>query len=98
MKLSYGIFSDVTPVMMVSATATYGVGLLTYIVLGFCNLFGIECVLYNRKVEAANRSATQYLIQKAEQGGADGIMGIQYQLHGLTVLMYGVAYKGKSNM
>ena len=92
MELSYTSIPNVTPVKMVSATSTYGVGLLTYIVMGFCAVFGIECSLYNKKVEKAKAAATSELIFKASAANADGIMQIQYQLSGLTILMYGVAY------
>ena len=93
MKLSYTTIPCVTPVKMVSATSSYGIGLWTYIVTSFCHLFGVECSLYNKKVEKAKLAATNVLIQKATAAEADGIMQIQYQLSGLTILMYGIAYK-----
>lgn len=92
MYLTYESLSGVRPVTMISATATYGIGLLTAISMAFCNLLGVECELYNQKIEKAKVSATGKLVAKAQAANATGIMSIGYQIHGTTVFMYGVAY------
>ena len=49
--------SDVCELVVVSAASTYGIGLLTYIVYGFCNVFGLECKMYSEKIERAKEAA-----------------------------------------
>lgn len=97
MELSYTSIPDVTPIKMISATSTYGIGLLTSIAMFFCNIFGLECTAYNNKIGKAKISATDELINKAKYAKADGIMQIQYQVSGLTVFMYGIAYKNNTD-
>ena len=84
--------TEVTPIQRVTATSTYGIGLLTAIVLWFCNIFGCECDMYNVKVEKAEKTATQLLENYAYSLGATGIMDVSYQVHGTTVFVSGTAY------
>ena len=89
--------TGVTPVGKVTATATYGIGLLTGIVLAFCNLFGCECEMYTNKVEKAEYAATVLLKTYADNLGADGVMDIRYQVYGTTVFISGTAYKQEAS-
>lgn len=93
MILSFSYLDDVKHIKMVSAVSTYGIGFLTYIVFGFCQLFGVECKMYDDKIEKAKLSATAKMIEKAKLTGADGIMNVKIQMHGTTILMYGIAFK-----
>lgn len=49
MNFSSCNIDGVKQIKMVSASATYGIGFLTAIVLGFCNTFGIQCKMYDKK-------------------------------------------------
>ena len=93
MNLSFAHIENVEHIKMLSASSTFGVGLLTSIVFYFCNLFGMECEMYDKKIEKAKSSAALKLIGKASEVGAAGIMDVQFQIHGTTVFMYGIAYK-----
>ena len=46
MKLYTNTLPNVTPIKMLTATATYGTGFLTSIVKVFCELFGTKCDMY----------------------------------------------------
>lgn len=92
MNISFAFLYNVKHIKMVSATATYGIGFLTYIVLGFCHLFGVECKMYDEKIEKAKSSAAVKLTDKAKAAGATGIMDVKFQMHGTTIFMYGIAY------
>ena len=92
MELYTHTLTNVTPIEKVTATSTYGIGFLTWIVLGFCNLLGCECEMYNNKVEKAEEAATLLLKAYANNLGAAGIMDVRYQIHGTTVFMSGTAY------
>ncbi len=93
MKLTTTTLSNVEEIKLLSATSTFGIGFLTSIVWSFCHLFGMECNMFNEKIEKAKNAAANKLIEKAEQVEADGIMGLRFQITGLTVFIYGVAYK-----
>ena len=93
MNLSFAHIENVEHIKMLSASSTYGLGLLTAIVFWLCNLFGVECDLYDEKIEKAKSSAALKLIGKASEAGAAGIMDVQFQITGTTVFMYGIAYK-----
>ena len=92
MELYTHTLTDVTPMEKVTATSTYGIGFLTWIVLCFCNLIGCECEMYNNKVEKAENAATRLLKAYADNLGATGIMDVHYQVHGTTVVVSGTAY------
>ena len=92
MNFSFAHISDVQHIKMISASSTYGIGFLTAIVFGFCNLFGIECGMYDRKIEKAKFSAASKLMDKAKAAGATGVMDVQFQIYGTTIFMYGIAY------
>ena len=95
MKLSFGYIENVKQVKLVSGVTTYGIGLLTYIITSFCHLFGTECSQYDEKINNAKNSAITKMIEKAKQFDADGIMDIHIQMHGLSVMVYGIAYAEK---
>ncbi|MBR6514213.1 MAG: heavy metal-binding domain-containing protein [Clostridia bacterium] len=96
MNLTSSHLDNVEELKLVTATSTYGLGLLTHIVYGFCNIFGLECNMYKEKIEKAQESATEQLIQRATYlSRPDGIMNISYQVSGMTVFVSGVAYKLK---
>ena len=85
--------TNVTAIETIAASATYGIGLLTSIVLAFCNLFGIKCNMYTDKLDRAEREATEQLIEQAKRLNADGVMDAHCQVDNLTFLIYGTAYK-----
>ena len=93
MKLYTNTLQNVTPIKMLTATATYGIGGLTAIVLFFCNLFGIKCDMYTNKLDKAEDEATEYLKLYAKNIGADGVMDVRCQIDGLTFFICGTAYK-----
>ena len=93
MDLSFAHVENVEHIKMLTTSSTYGVGFLTAIVHCFCNLLGIECKMYDRKIEKAKSSAVSKLIAKASIIDAKGIMDIQIQIHDTTVFLYGIAYK-----
>ena len=78
---------------MLTATATYGTGIITAIVKSFCDFFGIKCDMYTNKLDKAEDKATEYLKLYAEDIGADGIMDVRCQIDGLTFFICGTAYK-----
>ena len=93
MKLYTHTLSNVTPIKMLSATATFGIGFLTAIVKMFCELFGTKCDMYTNKLDKAEDEATEYLKLYAKDIGADGVMDVRFQIDGLTFFIYGTAYK-----
>lgn len=92
MNISFSHIDNVKHIKMLSASSTYGVGFFTSISVGFCNIFGLECKMYGKKIEKAKSSAACKLIEKAAAIGAMGIMDVQFQITGTTVFMYGIAY------
>ena len=84
---------NVTPVKLVTAKATYGIGFLTYFVGGFCALFGIPYNMYSNKIKKAETLAMQELERSVESIGADGVMDVRCQIDGLSFLVVGTAYK-----
>ena len=93
MKLYTNTLENVTPIKMLTATATYGKGFLTSIVKVFCELFGTKCDMYTNKLDKAEDKATEYLKLYAKDIGADGIMDVRCQIDGLTFFICGTAYK-----
>lgn len=92
MNITASQLSGVTELKMISATSTYGIGFLTGIIKFFCDLSGMECDMYNEKVELAKSAAEEKLKEKALYYGADGVMNVSFQITGLTVMVYGTAY------
>ena len=94
MNITKSQLENVKEVGTISAVSTFGTGLLTAIVTYFIELFGIENNMFVKKIEKAKDSAINKLIVQANAlGEVDGIMGLEYQLSGKTVLAYGIAYK-----
>lgn len=84
---------NAVPVKMVSERSTYGTGFLTLFVSGFCEFFGIPNGLYSKKMMKAEERAVRSLTNQATMLGADGVMDVRYEIHGLSILVYGTAYK-----
>ena len=95
MKLYTNTLENVTPIKMLTATATYGTGFLTSVVKFFCELFGLKCDMYTNKLDKAEDTATEYLRLYAKDIGADGVMDVRCQIDGLTFFICGTAYKEK---
>ena len=95
MIISFSYIENVEHIKMVSCSATYGIGFLTGIVLGFCHLFGTQCGMYDKKIEKAKFSAAAKLMEKAKAAGATGIMNVNFQIHNTTIFASGIAYKEK---
>lgn len=93
MKFTFAHIENTEHIKMLSASSTYGVGFFTAISVWFCNIFGLECKMYGKKIEKAKNSAARILMEKAAALGAAGIMDVQFQVTGTTVLLYGIAYK-----
>ena len=93
MNLALTKVENVQEIKVVTANATYGVGLITSIAATICSLFGLECKMYDKKIEKAKTRAAQKLIAKATEAGADGIMNLNFQIHNLTIFASGTAYK-----
>lgn len=93
MKLTTSTLDNVSEIELITATSTYGIGFITGIVFSFCHLLGWECKRFNRKVESAKESAKAKLIAEAEKLAADGVMNVRFQLSGLSVFVYGTAFK-----
>lgn len=85
--------SNVTPVKLVTAKATYGIGFLTAFVGGFCSLFGIPNNMFTQKLKKAETLAMEELTVNAKAVGADGVMDVRCQIDGLSFLVSGTAYK-----
>ena len=92
MNLSCQSVPNAAPIEIVSASATFGVGLLTGFVYGLSNFFGTECKMYAKKVTKATDSATKKLVKAATKLNAAGIMDVRYEVHGMSVFVYGTAY------
>ena len=93
MELHTISFSDVTPLKLVTAKATYGIGFLTAFVGGFCAFFGIPNNMYSKKIKKAETLAMQELERNVKLIGADGVMDVRCQIDGLSFLITGTAYK-----
>ena len=92
-KITYSTVDNVKELGLISASSTWGIGLIGLISLLFCHLCGIECHDVNLKIERAKRKAESELVEEAKMFHANGIMNVHYELSGTTVLVYGVAYK-----
>ena len=57
MEIYTATIPEATPVRMITAKASYGVGFLTSIAGVFCSLFGICNGMYTKKIEAAEAEA-----------------------------------------
>ena len=84
---------NVTPVKLITAHATYGIGFLTAFVGGFCSLFGLPNNMFTDKLERAEALAMVKLEETAKSVRADGVMDVRCQVDGLTFLISGTAYK-----
>ncbi len=91
MKLSCTSIDGFRQIKMISAHATYGIGLFTGMFFLFSNLFGVRCDTYDEKIDIAKDLAIDRLISKAQSIGATGVMDIHFQIHGTTVFVYGIA-------
>ena len=83
---------NVTPIELVTAKASYGIGLLTYIISSFCALFGVSNSMFTEKMEKAEALAMEKLAAKAKILGASGVMDVRCQIDGLSFLVSGTAY------
>ena len=93
MDLHFCMVPNAKHLKTISASSTYGIGLLTSIAQAICNLFGLECAMYDDKIEKAKNSAAKKLIKKAQEVNAVGIMDIKIEMYRTTILMYGIAYQ-----
>ena len=93
MKLYTNTLENVTPIKMLTASATYGIGFLTLIVKAVCDFLGCKCDMYTNKLDKAEDTATEYLTLYAKDIGADGVMDVRCQIDGLTFFICGTAFK-----
>ena len=93
MNITSSSVEGATEIKMITAVTTCGIGFFTLIAFSFCNLFGIECQMYDRKIDKAKKLTASKLITKAKEAGATGIMNVRLQVDRTTVHMYGMAYK-----
>lgn len=95
MTITVSQLENKTEIKTLTATVSFGMGLITAIVYSFCMLFGLECAMLSHKIDKAKNAASQLILDKAKSIGADGVMNVRFVISGLTVLMYGTAYKNK---
>jgi uncharacterized protein YbjQ (UPF0145 family) len=93
MKIITSNLPDMMPIGFVSSRSTYGTGLLTMFIGTFCEFFGIPYGMYSKKMEKAENRAMEALEKKAESLGADGVMDVRCEIHALSIMVYGTAYK-----
>ena len=93
MEIYTATIPEVTPVCMITAKASYGVGFLTSIAGVFCSLLGICNDMYTKKMEAVEAEAMAKLSAKAIELKCDGVMDVRCQIDRLSFLVYGTAYK-----
>jgi len=93
MYITTSNIENATQLKMVTAVTTYGVGIITLFIFSFCHFFGIECQMYDNKIEKAKATTAEKIVEKAKEAGATGIMDLRIQIDKSTVLMYGTAYK-----
>ena len=93
MALYTSSIPNAIPMQIVTERSTYGTGFLTLFLSGFCEFFGIPNGLYSRKMEKAESRAMKSLNDKATRIGADGVMDVRCEIHGLSILVYGTAFK-----
>ena len=95
MKIITGSMPNAIPLQYVSERSTYGTGCLTLFISGFCEFLGIPNGLYSKKMQKAENRALAGLAVSAASMGADGVMDVHCEIHGLSILVYGTAYKYK---
>lgn len=93
--ISTSHFENVDEIKNISAVSHYGTGLLTAIITFFVELLGIENTLLNDKIIKAQEKATYKLKHEALSLQATGIMNFHVQISGLTVYVYGTAYRSQ---
>lgn len=93
MNITSSSVENATEIKMITAVTTCGIGFFTLIALSFCNFFGVECSMYDKKIETAKIATVSKLISKAKEAGATGVMNVRLQVDRTTVHMYGMAYK-----
>ena len=93
--ISTSHIENVDEIMCISAVSHYGTGLLTAIITFFVELLGIENTMLNDKIIKAEEKATYKLKQKAHSLCATGIMNFRVEISGLTVYVYGTAYRSQ---
>ena len=94
MNITTSQLENVIEVETITAVSTFGTGFLTAVVTYFIELFGIENNMLIKKIEKARNSAMHKLMEQAKAiSSVDGIMNLNYQLSGKTVLVSGTAYK-----
>lgn len=84
-------------VALMSAQASTGIGLLTAIAQGFCNVFGGETDLYTEKIGKVKLMALERLIEIANKRGCDRLTNINFVMDGLSVIAYGTGLKLKKD-
>lgn len=94
MKLSIMSNNDINirETKILTASVTYGIGLLSYLQLMCCHIFGLACTMYDDKIEKAKKEAFNKLIEKSKEISAKGIKNIRIQVTGITVFVYGEAF------
>lgn len=88
---------NVIPLQLVTARATYGMGLLTSFIGGICQVFGVPNNMYAKKLAKAENLALDLLESEAKDLNADGIMDIHCHIDGLSFFVSGTAYKLSSS-
>jgi uncharacterized protein YbjQ (UPF0145 family) len=92
MNIFTSTIPNAIPIQFVSERSTYGTGFFTLFVSTFCEFFGLPNGLYSSKMERAEENAMKALLERAEEVGADGVMDVRCEIHGLSILVYGTAY------
>ncbi len=93
MKIFTSSIPNAIPIQFVSERSTYGTGFITLFISGFCEIFGIPNGLFSKKMQRAEANVMQSLEKIVKQLGADGIMDVRCEIHHLSILVYGTAYR-----
>ena len=84
---------NVTPLKLVTAKSSYGIGFLTSLVSFVCHIGGIHNGKFVEKISRAESVAMEELAAQARSIGADGVMDVRCQIDLLSFYVCGTAYK-----
>ena len=77
-------------IKLVSTTICYGIGFITLMAKMICDVFGLRCKMYEKKVDKAKVEAINLLVEKAKANNANGIINLSIQIDKTTVEIYGL--------
>lgn len=69
----------------ISRECTWGMGFFTSFAIAWCGFFGLRCKKYEHKIQRAKKRVLNQLIEAGETHGFNALVGVDLQVHGLTV-------------